>query len=107
MEVRLFSQSDAQYRKAGLPLHDHVSPFVSVFCLPFALAFPFSCEKAEEAVSPKAQMTMNTGNFLSNVEIFIISPFIFAIDSVCELLSEHQACQTITVNNPRVKTGGC
>jgi hypothetical protein len=35
-------------------------------------------------VSPKAQMTINTGNFLSNVEIFIISPFlVFATVSPC------------------------
>jgi len=45
--------------------------------LPFALDFPFSYEKAEEAVSPKTQMTINAGNFLSNAEIFIISPLLF------------------------------
>jgi hypothetical protein len=62
--------------KGSSPASRPCFPFVSVFSLPFALAFPFSYKKAEEAVSPKAQMTMNTGNFLSNVEIFIISPFL-------------------------------
>lgn len=50
--------------------------FVSVFTLPFALAFPFSFEKAGEAMSPKALMTMNTGNAFSNTEIFINFPFL-------------------------------
>jgi len=57
-------------------------------------------------VSPKAQMTINTGNFLSNVEIFIISPFPFLLQIVCCVsgYQEHQVCQTVTVNNPRVRT---
>ena len=82
-----------------------------VFALALALAAGLTAAKAEEAVSPKAQMTMNAGNFLSNVEIFIISPFLlFAAvasgDRLPKHKREHQACQTETVNNPLVKTGG-
>ena len=78
----------------------YTTMFFICFCfLLTSFALPLSCEKAEEAVSPKVQMTMNTGNFLSSVEIFIISPYLFFAHTSDYASCWHQACQTKTVNN--------